>query len=147
MNTNKLLLLLLPSLLLFIIGCAVEPKPIAYGSDSCHFCRMTVVDKQHGSEIVTNKGKVYKFDAVECMLNYMRGKEEQSMALFLVNGYTNPGELLDATSSFYLISEGIPSPMGAYLTAFENERVAIKAQKEHGGTVYNWQQIRDKFNK
>ena len=136
---------MLPALLI-VMGCAVEPKPIAYGSDPCNFCRMTIVDHQHGAELVTSKGKVYKFDAVECMLNFLRGTEEESVALFLVNGYTNPGELLDATSSTYLISEGIPSPMGAYLTAFENETAAIKAQKEHGGSLYTWEQIKNRFN-
>ncbi len=132
-------------LLLFIAGCAVEPNPIAYGSDACHFCRMSIVDKQHASEIVTSKGKVYKFDAVECMLNHIRGVEDQSIALFLVNGYTNPGVLIDATEATYLVSEGIPSPMGAYLTAFETENKAIKAQQKHGGELYSWQQIKNRF--
>ncbi len=132
-------------LLLFIAGCAVEPNPIAYGSDACHFCRMSIVDKQHASEIVTSKGKVYKFDAVECMLNHIRGVKDQSIALFLVNGYTNPGVLIDATEATYLVSEGIPSPMGAYLTAFETENKAIKAQQKHGGELYSWQQIKNRF--
>ena len=32
---------------------------------------MTIVDKVHAAEIVTQKGKVYKFDATECMINFM----------------------------------------------------------------------------
>lgn len=133
--------------LLLMAGCAVEPSPIIYGSDACHFCRMTIVDKQHASEIVTKKGKVHKFDAVECMLNYMKGKEDQAIALFLVNVYTHPGELIDATEANYLISEGIPSPMGEYLTAFETEIEGIEAQKKHEGERYSWQEIRNRFKK
>jgi copper chaperone NosL len=33
---------------------------------------MTIVDKVHAAEIVTKKGKVCKFDATECMINYER---------------------------------------------------------------------------
>ena len=106
---------------------------------------MTIVDKQHASEIVTTKGKVYKFDATECMLNFMKGREDQTIALFLVNGYSVPGELIDARRATYLVSEGIPSPMGAYLTAFETEMEAIEAQEKHGGERYSWQQIRNRF--
>ena len=41
-----------------LMACSQEPKPIEYGTDACHFCRMTIVDKVHGAEIVTDKGKV-----------------------------------------------------------------------------------------
>ena len=142
-----------PHITIFILtmflftSCAVEPHPIAYGSDACHFCRMTIVDKQHASEIVTGKGKVYKFDAVECMLNYLKGQEDQAIALFLVNGYTEPGELIDATGATYLVSEGIPSPMGEYLTAFGTEIEAIEAQQKHGGERFTWKEIRNRFSK
>lgn len=140
-----MLSLLLP--LFVLVGCAVEPKPIAYGSDTCHFCRMTIVDKQHGAEVVTGKGKVYKFDAVECMFNYMPAVKDPSNALFLVNGYVQPGELIEASGATYLISEGIPSPMGAYLTAFASEADARDARTLHGGQVYTWQELKAHLKK
>ena len=40
-------------LLLLTTGCKVEPKPIAYGKEGCHFCSMTIVDQQHAAQIVT----------------------------------------------------------------------------------------------
>ena len=60
------------SLLLLVFSCNVSPKPIDYGSDGCHFCKMTIVDKVHAAEIVTKKGKVYMFDATECMINFRK---------------------------------------------------------------------------
>jgi copper chaperone NosL len=139
---------IIPALLLGLLaGCQAEPKPIAYGSDACHFCRMTIVDQQHGAEMVTRKGKVFKFDAVECLLNYLREVDDQSVALYLVNTYTRPGELIDATGATYLVSEGIPSPMGEFLTAFENEMDALDAVEKHGGAVYSWAEIRNRFKK
>lgn len=133
--------------LVLLEGCKVKPEPIAYGSDACHFCRMTIVDQQHGAEMVTRKGKVFKFDAAECLLNHLREVDDQSVALYLVNTYTQPGDLNDATGATYLVSKGIPSPMGEFLTAFENETDALDAAEKHGGTLYSWTEIRNRFNK
>jgi len=138
--------LILGLMLVLLAGCQVGPEPIAYGSDACHFCRMTIVDQQHGAEMVTHKGKVFKFDAVECLLNHLNGVEDQTVALYLVNTYTQPGELEDATGATYLVSEGIPSPMGEFLTAFENEMDVLDAVEKHGGAVYSWAEIRNRFN-
>ena len=54
--------------LVLIISCKVEESPINYGQDACKFCKMTIVDKQHAAEIVTKKGKPFKYDAIECMV-------------------------------------------------------------------------------
>ena len=144
---NHLKAYLLPFILaqLLVMGCAVEPKPIVYGDDTCHFCRMTIVDKQHAAEIVTQKGKVYKFDAVECMLNHINDVDQNSIAFYLVNGYTQPGKLVDAARATYLVSEGIPSPMGAFLTAFDDVDEAGKAQQKYGGQLYAWNEIMTQF--
>jgi copper chaperone NosL len=138
--------LILGLMLVLLAGCQVKPEPIAYGSDACHFCRMTIVDQQHGAEMVTRKGKVFKFDAVECLLNHLKEVDDQTVALYLVNTYTQPGELKDATGAAYLVSEAIPSPMGDFLTAFEKEMDALDAVEKHGGDVYSWAEIRNRFN-
>ena len=106
-----------------IMGCSVSPKPIDYGHIACHYCSMTIVDKQHAAQLVTTKGKVFNFDAVECMMNQLKD-DQTEMALFLVNDFDRPGELVDAKNATYLISENIPSPMGAFLSAFSEEKAA-----------------------
>ncbi|MEA1785224.1 nitrous oxide reductase accessory protein NosL [Arenibacter sp. GZD96] len=123
---------------LLLIGCKVDPEPINYGTDGCRFCSMTIVDRQHAAQIVTKKGKAYKFDATECMLHYLNELETAQIALYLVNDYNTPSELIDATKATYLISPGIPSPMGAFLTAFSTHEEAAFAQEGHTGTVYSW---------
>ena len=64
------------SLLLLFAACSPQPRPIEYGTDLCDFCRMTIVDKQHAAELVTDKGRVYKFDAIECMVNYLEQNDK-----------------------------------------------------------------------
>src|SRR5690606_29594965 len=137
-------------ILLFImlngsIGCSVGPKPIDYGHVGCHYCSMTIVDKQHAAQLVTKKGKVFNFDAIECMMNQLKDEGESAMALFLVNDFGQPGELVDATKATYLISENIPSPMGEYLSAFTNEEAAKETMTKQGGELYTWTEIKNRF--
>jgi copper chaperone NosL len=130
---------LIVALLLTFFSCNVSPQVIDYGSDGCHFCKMTIVDKVHAAEIVTNKGKVYKFDASECMINFLKDFEDASeVELYLTNNYTEPEVLIDATKATFLISENIPSPMGAFLSAFKRKSEANKILAEKGGTLYSW---------
>ena len=128
-------------LLLIFSSCNVSPKPIEYGSDGCHFCKMTIVDKVHATEFITKKGKVYKFDATECMINYFDEFDTAEIELYLTNYFSKPEAFTDATKATYLISKNLPSPMGAFLTAFENKSEAEKVQTEKGGKLYSWPEL------
>jgi copper chaperone NosL len=103
---------------------------------------MTIVDAQHGAEAVTSKGKVYRFDAIECLANFTEQQQNKSFAFLLVNDYHSPKELIDAKTSHYLISKKLPSPMGAYLTAFREKSAALEMQKAKGGEVFDWDEVR-----
>jgi len=139
---NHFFLLALP---LLFLSCNVSPKAINYGSDGCQFCRMTIADKVHAAEIGTKKGKVYMFDATECMINFMDEFNTGEIEMFLSNNYTEPETLIDATKATFLISKNIPSPMGAFLSAFKNRIDAEKTQTEKGGTLYTWPELLAKF--
>ncbi|MCC6725443.1 MAG: hypothetical protein IT258_13125, partial [Saprospiraceae bacterium] len=56
----------LTSILLFcslLTACTPTAEPISFGEDMCAHCKMTIVDEQFAAEAVSQKGKVYKFDA------------------------------------------------------------------------------------
>ncbi len=131
---------------LFLVACNISPQPINYGEDACHYCTMTIVDQQHAAQIVTDKGKAYKFDAIECMLNYHRENQELNPELYLVNNFMNPGELINATKATYLISKNIPSPMGEYLSGFQTKEAANETKMKYEGKLYTWQEILDHFS-
>jgi len=130
---------------LLAMGCSIGPEPIAYGSDGCHFCSMTIVDRQHAAQIVTKKGKAFKFDAAECMVNHLKEIEVAGVKLFLVNDYQAPGELIDAKKATFLISKDIPSPMGEYLSAFHSRNEAEKIEAENNGKLYAWDELLTRF--
>lgn len=145
MQTSKNYLMM--ALLLWVVSCNVSPRPIEYGIDGCHFCKMTIVDKVHAAEIVTKKGKVYKFDATECMIHFIKEFNTSDIALYLSNNFTEPEALIDATQATFLISKNIPSPMGAFLSAFKNKADAEKAQTKNGGTQYTWNELLKHLNR
>jgi copper chaperone NosL len=106
---------------------------------------MTIVDKQHAAEIVTKKGKAFKFDAVECMMNHLKDVDITTIELFLVNDFHAPGTLIDAKDATFLISKSIPSPMGEYLSAFYSKEQAELVEAENEGELYTWDGLKSRF--
>jgi len=133
-------------ILTLVISCKIEPQAIEYGKDQCSFCKMNVVDKTHAAQYVTNKGKQFKFDAIECMVNYISEKNEEDIALLLVANYGNPGEMIDVKIATFLISKEIKSPMGANLSAFLLKNEAEELRQKHGGQTYTWNTLKQKFS-
>ncbi len=130
---------------LFFVSCTVEESPIVYGKEACVYCKMNIVDNQHAAEIVTKKGKPYKYDAIECMLRELNDRDENEITLFLISDYANPGKLVDAKFATYLISENLQSPMGANLTGFNDRNKAELFLKQKGGNLFSWEEIKNKF--
>jgi len=144
---KKLNIALIALTLVITWSCSVEPQPINYGSDACEFCKMTIVENRWAAEIVTDKGKAYKYDAIECMMNYMNRNDINSgeMALLLVDDYSNPGVLIDARKATYIKSEAIPSPMGAFLSAFSSAGDAKITVDEKGGDVFDFNELKSRY--
>lgn len=147
MNRNLIFFFLFAFNLL--LACDPESQPINYGSDMCEFCRMSIVDQRFGSEIVTQKGKIYKFDAVECMINYLdqRVEDESKLKYILTNTLDVPGELIDVQECRFLRSENMPSPMGMFINPFKDSALAFSKQEENSGTIYVWNSLREELNK
>ncbi|MBS4058701.1 MAG: nitrous oxide reductase accessory protein NosL [Bacteroidetes bacterium] len=124
-----------------MMGCSSVVDPIEYGSDECHYCSMTIVEKQYASALVTDKGKTRKFDAVECLVNFIHENPEITANNLYVNVFDAPGKLVDATSCSYLISPMLPSPMGANLTAFSNMEQANAMLQKAPGKLYSWSEL------
>lgn len=132
--------------LFLFLSCSKNIEPIAYGNDSCTYCSMTIVDPYHAAQLVTKKGKNYKFDSSECMIHYLHKHSTESMMLhILAADYTHPGKLMDATKAHFLISEQISSPMGAFLSAFEDKASAQELQKQYTGKLYDWKNIQNEI--
>lgn len=105
---------------------------------------MTIVDPQFAAELVTDKGKVYKFDAIECMVQYRHSQAGVTFSLALVSDYLNAGILQEATACTYLVSPARPSPMGANLSAYSGQGSAYASQQ--GDQWYSWEELLAHFD-
>lgn len=136
-----MLSVLLATALLY--GCKVEPQPIQFGIDQCVYCKMTIVDEVHCAQVVTNKGRASSFDAIECMVDFLSDKSEADFSYLLVADFANPGEMIDAKNALYLISKQIPSPMGAFLSAFPDAEALQSLPENIDGRQLTWKALKD----
>ncbi|HCE55114.1 MAG: nitrous oxide reductase accessory protein NosL [Lutibacter sp.] len=146
MNTKLLKLFIGTIVFLLTISCKVAPEAIEYGKDQCSFCKMNIVDQTHSAQFVTAKGKQFKFDAIECMVNYLDENIEEKIAISLVADYANPGEMTEAEIATYLITPAIKSPMGANLSAFSAKNTAEEFQEKHSGEIFTWELLKQKLS-
>lgn len=134
-------------LLISLLSCSTEPEPLAYGEDACHTCKMTLMDTKFGCELVTKKGKVFKFDDLNCMLTYYNSADvnTQDFAHKLVVDFTQPKKLIPAADAFYLKSAGIKTPMASQIAAFETKASMETVQKEVRGIYLVWGELVTQF--
>lgn len=130
-------------LLAGIFSCTVSPQPINYQKDQCHACKMMISDPRFGAELVTKKGKVFKFDAIECMVPEILKNGIDQYAIILATNYSNPGELVEVKNLDFLISPQIPSPMGKYLSAHCNKNLIAF----DNASWYAWYELLGYFEK
>lgn len=146
LKTAPVFLLAIP--LFTLLSCASEPEPIQYGADNCYFCKMGIADSRFGAEIVTRKGKVYKFDDTGCMVRFIKSGEvhEKEYAHTLVTNYEKPNELLDTKTTFFVQSPEIRSPMNFHTAAFVSREAAENFMRQMAGSLKTWNEILKEMN-
>ena len=115
------------------------------GDMNCELCSMTIEDPQFMATATNKDGKTYKFDAIECLVNYLKKTDESSLGSLNVANYNDPGTMLNATTAYDLVSKKLPSPMGANLSAYSSKQQAEKMKASYPGEVYDWPQLKEKF--
>jgi copper chaperone NosL len=134
--------ILFATILMLVIACSQEPAEIHYGSDECAHCKMMITDSQFASQIVTDKGKAIKFDAIECMAVYQRNHSgEFEGAKLWVSNYDNPGEWVAARDAQFIKSEVVNSPMGESLLAFPSKEKAENHLQDKPGKLLQWEAV------
>lgn len=135
------------TLVIIVSACSTQPEPINYGTDVCHTCKMTLMDSKFGAELVTKKGKVYKFDDMRCFLNYYNSGFEptDAYAHVLVTDYANAGKLVDGLNAFYVSSPEIRSPMDGQVAAFSSKAAMDSFKKQWNGIYLTWGEVTTQF--
>jgi copper chaperone NosL len=128
-------------ILFFLVACSTEPEPLKAGRDICYLCKMGIADTKFGSEVITKKGKVFKFDDVGCMIRFMKagGVEQKDIAQTVVINYEKQNDFINTDKAVFLTGETIKSPMNFNVAAFANAEAANKTFK--GGKIFTWNEL------
>lgn len=130
---------LLFMLSLSFLSCAkTEAVPLKLNVDSCDFCKMNIADGKYGAEIITQKGRVYKFDDIMCMINYGNENLASNKKSYYVNDYTQDNVLIPAESAFFLSGGTIHSPMRGNVVAFSSEKEALQFSEKLNAEPIPW---------
>ena len=104
---------------------------------------MTISDPRFGGEILTNKGKIYKFDDMHCLLSYLKSGEISSKDIknvYLVN-FVADHNFIRSQEALLLKSDELKSPMNGNVAAFANADSLKKTLAFFKGIQVDWKQL------
>lgn len=131
-------------LTLTLSGCEPEVQEINYGSDGCDYCRMTIVEEHYGTELLTKKGKAFKFDSIECLAAYVLKGEVDGEAVHSLH-FTDveaSGQLFPLESMIFVQAQKLRSPMGLNLSAYQEVETAESVAELYFGETMTWDQVK-----
>lgn len=129
--------------LISIASCNTAPEPLKVGVDNCYVCKMTISDVRFGAEVVTSKGKIFKFDDAACILSYLKANAVAAADIkniYLTN-YTGAHQLLNVDTAFLLRSAELRSPMGGNIAAFDYKDSLLLIQNRFPGSMVAWNDL------
>lgn len=127
---------------LLLISCnQQEPVPIKLHKDACDFCKMTIADGRFAAELITDKGKVFKFDDLSCMIRFSNENKKQVYTQKYVNDYTKNNILINAESALFIYSPNVRSPMRGDVAAFALQEDTEKHAKMWNAPIIKWNQL------
>ncbi|MBL0316037.1 MAG: nitrous oxide reductase accessory protein NosL [Flavobacteriales bacterium] len=130
------------ALMLMLPSCSPHPEPIILGKDECAFCRMKVSDPRFAAEVVSTKGKVFKFDDISCAAQFIQKENLLAPEIFGVyfSDYTNPQSLLNADSCILFQCDELRSPMNGNVAALSSKEEVKQLPFAASGKITRWQE-------
>ncbi|RFN60258.1 nitrous oxide reductase accessory protein NosL [Marixanthomonas ophiurae] len=132
-------------ILFSFFGSVQAQEKIDYGTTNCQLCNMVIKDNRFASQAIKQNNQTLYFDAIECLLNYLKANNEIDFKSMYVSDYANPEIFISVTTAFYLKSNIIKSPMGANLSAFSSKEKAERFKTLEKDALYTWQQLNRAF--
>ncbi|MBK9736341.1 MAG: nitrous oxide reductase accessory protein NosL [Saprospiraceae bacterium] len=114
------------------------PEPIVLNEDTCSFCKMTISDGHFGAELITEKGRCFKFDDISCLIQYRKQHQEKSSKHNYVHDYLGKNELIQIETAYFIKGGDIKSPMAGNTAAFRTEALAMEYQTKLSAEKTDW---------
>ncbi len=128
-------------ILFFLISCSTQPEPLKIGIDTCHLCKMGIADARFGGEVISKKGKVFKFDDIACMARFIKsgGISQKDIAQTVVINYEKQNDFIKTDNAVLITVEAVKSPMGSNIAAFATADAANRTIKD--GKTLSWNEF------
>ena len=140
-NVKNVQLLLLLAASLSLASCKTGPEPIVTGKDNCYFCKMTISDIKYGAEIITRKGRVYKFDDIHCVLSFLKmSSTDSDNEIYLVD-YAGDHSLMQVKHCYLAQGNDIHGPMDGNVIAFKSRDSMLQVAARFNATPVEWHQL------
>lgn len=135
------------ALVLIFSSCSAQPEPFKYGQDICYTCKMGIVDPKFGCQLITTKGKNFKFDDVICLSRFIKSGTvtEKDIQQIVVINFEKENEFLDVNKTYFVMAPSIKSPMGSHAAAFSGKEAAGKYNTGKNGLILNWNELSGKL--
>ena len=129
--------------LLLLNSCSLGAETLRIGKDNCSFCQMTISDNRYGAEMITHKGRVYKFDDSHCLLAFIKSKavNNKDISAVYFTDFMAEHSLIKAEQTFLLQSDSFRGPMNGNIAAFSNEASMKKLAVQYNAVVITWKQF------
>jgi copper chaperone NosL len=115
-----------------------EPQPIELNVDSCDFCKMTISNSKFSAELITQKGRCYKFDDLACMIQFAQSNTVVPYRAFYVNDFLKEHQLMAVEKAYFIKGGSINSPMRGNFAAFADEANQKKMAQTYQAQLMSW---------
>jgi copper chaperone NosL len=128
---------------LLMLACDTGPEPVHLGAEECAHCSMLITERRYAAQLVSTRGKAFKFDSIECLRAFVQAgavAPGDTRSIWVTDSEAGAG-WLDAHGAVFLRSPALRTPMGGGLAAYELAVDARRAAEQLGGEVLSWSQL------
>ena len=112
-----------------LASCQPGPEPFRIGRDACDDCKMTIAEARFGGELITRKGRIYKFDDLHCLAHFRNANQELARDGKVLFADFEKAILIPAEGAWSLTDPSFKSPMNSHAVSFASEAGARAAGK------------------
>lgn len=139
----KVLILVVCSFMFFSCGDD-KAVPIKLNVDNCDYCKMGIADGKYGAEVITQKGRVYKFDDIACMTSYCKENHTTKFKGYYIHDHAQENILIPAETAFFITGGAIKTPMHGEVVGFSEEDKAKEFLIKYGAEKVEWKDVLEK---
>ena len=135
------------TLLGFLLAAAAcgapGPRPLAYGSETCAHCHMTLLDPRFSAELLTTTGRAIPFDDIGCLGSFVAagGVPAAQLRSLWVSAFLPPHDLLEVSRAVFLRSPALHTPMDYGIVALVPGPAADSLRAALGGELLPWDSV------